>query len=220
MTAIFVAFFLVCHFLIGHAQATDLKNSVIGNPVAGKEKLDEERCLECHDANGHDLSQGAVNKFATLSGQLEGYIVKQVHDFRDGKRRYDFMTMVAKNLSEQDLADIASFFSQQKKRRGDGGSSGENSLANNLFQHGDAARNIIACIQCHGADGQGRIDGNTIYPAIAGQQWSYLEQQLRNWRSGERNNSTGDSADNVMGNAAKLLTDDEITALSHYLAGL
>lgn len=206
-----------------HAQASDIvstkaapisKAGVKGNPLAGKEKLDEERCLECHDENGHDSSQGAVNKFATLSGQLEAYIVKQVHDFRDGKRQYDFMMMMAKNLSEQDLADIASYFGQQNKMHGDGG--GANSQASNLFQFGDATRQIIACTQCHGADGRGRIDGKIIYPAIAGQQWSYLEQQLRNWRSGERKNSV----DNVMGISAKLLTDDEITVLSHYIAGL
>jgi cytochrome c553 len=200
------------------AQTAKTETSIKGNPIAGKEKLDAERCLECHDENGHDLSQGAINKFATLSGQHEGYIIKQVHDFRDEKRKYDFMMMMAKSLSEQDLADIAAFFGQQPKMHGNASdiSSGENSQASNLFNFGDITRNIIACNTCHGKDGQGQINGNSIYPVIAGQQWNYLEQQLRDWRSGERTNSVG----NAMGNTAKLLTDEEIKVLSHYISGL
>ena len=190
--------------------AVDVK----GSAGAGKEKLEAERCLECHDESGHELSQGAVNKFATLSGQLDSYIVKQVHDFRDGKRQYEFMAMMAKSLSEQDLADIAAYFSQQNKMQGDG--SGKNSQAEHLFRDGDASRHIVACTQCHGVDGRGQIVNSISYPAIAGQQWFYLAQQLRDWRSGERKNSIG----NVMGNTAQLLTDEEITVLSHYLFGL
>lgn len=185
-----------------------------GNPVVGKEKLEAERCLECHDSHGHEFSQGAVNKFATLSGQLEGYLVKQVHDFRDGRRKYDFMAMMAKSLDEQDLADIAAYFSVQGAMHGDG--SGQNQQAKSLFESGDASRQIVACIQCHGNRGQGQSVGNVVFPAIAGQQWSYLEQQLRDWRSGERNNSNP----NRMGNVARQLTDEEITVLSHYIAGL
>ena len=194
--------------------AENRNSAVTGDPATGRQKLDAERCLECHDSKGNESSQGAVNKFATLSGQLEIYIVKQVHDFRDGRRQYDFMTMMAKSLTEQDLADIAAFFGHQNPMQGDG--SGQNEHASDLFQNGDANRHIVACVTCHGPQGQGQVAGKVIYPAIAGQQWLYLEQQLRDWRSGERNNSTG----NVMGNTVRLLTDEEIVLLSHYIAGL
>jgi cytochrome c553 len=197
-----------------NAKRPKLELEIKGDPVAGKAKLEAERCLECHDQQGSELSQGAINKFATLSGQQADYIIKQVHDFREGKRRYDFMAMMAKSLTEQDLVDIAAYFGSQPKMQNDKG--GENSRASLLYNAGDATRNIAACTSCHGKNGEGQKSGNIIYPAIAGQQWNYLDQQLRNWRSGERNNSVG----NVMNNAAKLLTDEEIDLLSHYISGL
>ncbi len=185
-----------------------------GDPVAGKIKLEAERCLECHDANGQDSSNGPLNKFATLSGQYPGYIVKQVQDFRHERRHYDFMTMMAGTLSDTDLFDIAAYFGTGKKMQADGGV--DSPVARKLFQNGDPARAVIACVACHGVRGQGAVAANVIYPVIGGQQWSYLEQQLRDWRSGERKNSPG----NVMNGIAKSLTDEELLALSHYIAGL
>lgn len=86
-----------------------------GDPVAGRDKADAERCLECHGAAGvgQGYSNGEQGKFARLSGQQQAYIVKQVEDFRSGKRKHDFMAMMARSISDTDLADIAAYFASQ-----------------------------------------------------------------------------------------------------------
>ena len=168
--------------------------------------------MECHDSSGQNTSKGPLNKFATLSGQLPGYIIKQVQDFKFNRRHYEFMTMMASTLSEVDLADIAAYFGTGSKMHSDEGIASP--LAQKLFQQGDPSRHIIACVSCHGESGKGVSVGAQIYPTIGGQQWSYLEQQLRDWRSGERKNSVG----GVMNSETKALTDEEIVALSHYIA--
>jgi cytochrome c553 len=89
---------------------------------------------------------------------------------------------------------------------------------NNLqdsFQ-GDASRNILACSNCHGIDGKGIASPGQTIPIIGGQEWAYLEKQLRDWRNGERNNSV----DGVMNTSVRQLTDKELRALVDYIAGL
>ena len=102
---------------------------------------------------------------------------------------------------------------------------GSNAPAKKLYQEGDAARQIQACSSCHGADGRGLAAGQPspvaglaveLIPVIGGQDWHYLDQQLRDWRDGERTNS----ADGVMNKVTAKLTDDEIKALNDYISGL
>ena len=181
-----------------------------GDAVAGKFKSENERCQECHGSEGQGDGIGAEGKFAKLAGQSPEYIVKQVQDFRSGARQHDFMSMMAKSIDDADLIDIAAYFGSQKRMQGDG--SGDDKIGKNLFVSGDASRNILPCISCHGVGN----NGTAANPLIAGQQWRYLEKQLLDWRSGERHNS----ADGVMNKVAKLLSDNEITALANYISGL
>jgi cytochrome c553 len=187
-----------------------------GDIEAGKFKSEDNRCQECHgpDGNGLGPASGAAGKFAKLAGQYPDYMVKQIQDFRSGARKNDLMVIMAKSIDDTDAADIAAYFASQKKMQGNG--SGTNQSGKNLFIRGDPARNILPCASCHGADGKG-IDtlGQTI-PVIGGQDWHYLERQLLDWRSGERHNSPG----NIMNSTAKQLTDQEIQALTDYIAGL
>jgi cytochrome c553 len=190
---------------------------IIGDAVAGQVKAESERCLECHGnaGEGHGFSNGADGKFAKLVGQYPEYIVKQVEDFRAGKRRNDFMTMMANSISDTDLADIAAYFASQNKMQPDIEITGDGAIGRNLFINGDATRNIVACISCHGVDGQG-IAGSTVNPIIGGQGQTYLASQLFDWRSGARSNSVG----GVMNMVTKSLTDEEIRSLANYAAGL
>src|SRR4029077_8736073 len=141
-------------------------------------------------------------------------IVKQVRDFRSGGRRHDFMSMIANSVDDADLADIAAYFASQKKMQGDG--TGDNPVGKKLFVNGDAARNILPCISCHGEGGKGIASGNVSYPVIGGQGRLYLEKQLLDWRNGERHND----AVGVMNITTKSLTDAEVQALANYISGL
>lgn len=188
--------------------------SLKGDPVLGREKAESERCIECHgvQGNGPALSNSMEGKFAKLAGQYPDYIVKQIQDFRSGARKHDQMQIMARSVSDEDIRDIAAYFgSQLAMHAPDGKLSG---LGQSLYESGNPARGVVACISCHGVKGQGLAD-RPVAPVIGGQEWHYLDKQLRDWRSGERRNSD----DGVMSLVAKALTDAEIEALATYLAG-
>ncbi|MEO7580580.1 MAG: c-type cytochrome [Massilia sp.] len=184
-----------------------------GDPLAGRDKADAERCLECHGVAGpgQGYSNGSDGKFARLGGQQADYIVKQVLDFRSGRRKHDFMQMMARTLSDEDLRDIAAYFAAEPKMAA--GAAPPANAVHSLYQGGDAARNLAACAGCHGARGEGLAGGG---PALGGQGLHYLEQQLENWRSGTRANSAG----GVMNQMIKPLSDAEIASMAHYLSGM
>jgi len=188
----------------------------VGNPQAGREKADDGRCLECHGVSsaGQGFSMGSEGKFARLGGQYPDYIVKQVQDFRSGRRKHEFMAMMANSINDADLADIAAFFAAEPGMTAGGASAGDSAAAaRQLYQHGDAARKVAACASCHGADGRGLAG---VAPVIGGQGRRYLAQQLEGWRSGERRNSAG----GVMNLQAKPLSDSEIDVLAQYISAM
>src|SRR3569833_2636238 len=76
-----------------------------------------------------------------------------------------------------------------------------------IYSKGDSARNILACVSCHGAAGNSTIAQN---PKIAAQHEAYLLKQLANFKTGERNNA-------VMTPIAKALTDEDMKYISAYL---
>jgi cytochrome c553 len=82
---------------------------VSGNAAAGKSKADT--CGACHGADG----QSAAGNVPILAGQLEGYLVKALKDYRTGKRTNPVMNGMAAPLSEQDLVDISAYYASQAK---------------------------------------------------------------------------------------------------------
>ncbi len=186
-----------------------------GDPVAGREKADSERCLECHGGNGEGqgFSVGADGKFAKLGGQYPEYIIKQIQDFRSGKRRHEFMKMMATGISDADLADIAAYFATlpPMPAAAKPAQSPQHAMAQQLYAQGDPARQLPACVACHGEGGKGTAGAG---PVIGGQGLRYLEQQLHDWRNGSRNNSAG----GVMNQLAAPLSDAEIEALARFVS--
>lgn len=184
-----------------------------GDPIVGKAKADAERCMECHgeDGNGAGHSNGPEGKFAKLAGQSPAYILKQIQDFRSGARKHDQMAIMARSVADEDIVDIAAYFASLPRMRGDG--QGAHPVGQALFEQGDPARGVLACVSCHGAQGKG-LTPLASTPVIGGQEWRYLDKQLRDWRSGDRRNSP----DGVMSQVLKPLTDTEIESLTNYLS--
>ena len=76
-----------------------------------------------------------------------------------------------------------------------------------------------SCVACHGADGAGNAAFNA--PALAGQDASYLERQLNNFRSGLRGTAAGDTYGMQMRGMASILSSDQaVSEVSAYIAGL
>ncbi|MEX8518320.1 MAG: cytochrome c [Leptothrix sp. (in: b-proteobacteria)] len=188
-----------------------------GDATLGKEKADSERCIECHGPQGQGLghSNGPEGKFPKLAGQNPQYLLKQLDNFRTGARQNEWMAVMATNVADADLRDIAAYFASQPRMQGDG--EGGNPAGQALFLQGDASRGIPACASCHGEHGQGSSSpGGLQVPMIGGQEWIYLEKQLLGWRSNWRDNSPG----GVMHAVTRALTDADITALTSHLASL
>jgi len=180
-----------------------------GDPVAGKEK--SQLCQGCHGEHG--LSSEPM--IPHLAGQYARYIAKNLRNFQSGLRVHQIMSAMAATISDEDLDDIAAYFSSQPKMKGNG--PGPNSdLGRDLFLNGDMKRNIVACINCHGVNGKGVTASNPVFPVIGGQQAGYLRGQLLNWKNGERTNSPG----GIMNIIAQRLTTAEIDSLASYISGL
>ena len=185
-----------------------------GDAEAGKTK--SLVCAACHGTDGNS----AIPMNPKLAGQHQGYLVKQLQEFKlasqtggkDG-RNNAIMNGQAMMLSEQDMYDISAYFSSQQLKIG---SAPEDVIAQGeaLYRGGDAKRGITACIACHSGDGKGmNLAG---FPAIGGQHASYTKTQLEMFRSGNRNNDLN----GMMRGIAVKLTDNDISILSQYLEGL
>jgi cytochrome c553 len=77
-----------------------------GDPLLGREKAESERCIECHGVDG----KGVAGRFPALAGRDPAYILNQIRDFRTGARKDDQMGIVARNIADGDMADIAAYF--------------------------------------------------------------------------------------------------------------
>lgn len=186
-----------------------------GDAEAGREKADAERCVECHGVEGHGVAHAGASateaRFPKLAGQRPEYLLKQLRDFKSGARKDDLMLVAVRNVEEADLRDIVAWFASRPGMQGEE-TKADSTAGRTLYAQGDSARGIPACVSCHGDNGRGGAPAGPLAPVIGGQGWRYLEQQLLQWRSGWRKN------DAAMKEAARHLSDADISALADYLA--
>ena len=180
---------------------------VPGDPVAGKSK--SQLCQGCHGEDGNS----ADTDIPKLAGQYAKYIAKQLRNYQSGTRTHAIMSSMAATINDRDLADISAHFATQPKMKGIGA---ENPVAMNLFLHGDKSRKLLACVNCHGANGKGLTPNTSMFPVIGGQYKDYLRAQLLSFRKGYRTNSPN----GIMNLVTKSMTDEEIEALAGYVSGL
>ncbi len=164
-------------------------------------------CSACHTNDG---SRGSPAN-PILQGQHPEYLVKQLTEFKAGKRVNAIMTGMASALSEDDMKNVAAFYASKQAKPGFAKNKDLVTLGEKIYRGGIADRSIPACAGCHSPTGAG-IPAQ--YPRLAGQHADYTEAQLVAYRGGVRNNSI-----QMTGVAAKL-NDKEIKAVSDYIAGL
>jgi cytochrome c553 len=87
---------------------------VVGNPKAAAGKI--EMCIGCHGIPEYKGSFPEVYRVPMIGGQSAKYIESALNAYRKGDRKHPSMNGIAKSLSDQDIADVAAFYSQQQKK--------------------------------------------------------------------------------------------------------
>ena len=167
-------------------------------------------CAPCHGA-GTAATQPAPN-FPRLDGQHAAYLDKQLREYKSGKRKSAIMAPIIAALKKQQISGMAKHFASQTPARGAGQNAQLAAAGKVLYEEGNRARGVPGCVGCHLPDGA----GNERYPRLAGQSPAYIAQQLMEFKSGARSNDRA----RVMRALAGRLTDEDITAVAEYLAGL
>ena len=164
-------------------------------------------CVACHTNDG---SRG-VPTYPILQGQHFDYLVKQLTEFKSGKRDNAIMKGMAATLSDADVRNVAAFYESKSAKPGSATSKDTIEQAKEIWKGGIASKQVPACAGCHGPTGAG-IPAQ--YPRLSGQWAPYTQSQLELFRSGKRANSPQMEA------IASRLSDSEIKALADYMAGL
>jgi cytochrome c553 len=164
-------------------------------------------CAACHGADGNS----AIAANPKLSQQHPEYLVKQLQEFKSGKRNNAVMKGFASMLSDDDMKNIAYWVASKPAKAGFAKDKDLVTLGERIYRGGIADRNIAACAGCHSPNGAG-IPAQ--YPRLSGQHADYTVAQLNTFRDGSRANST------QMTQVAAKLNDKEIKAVADYIAGL
>ena len=164
-------------------------------------------CAACHGADGNSGSPANPK----LAQQHPDYIVKQLQEFKSGKRANAIMSGMVAALSDDDMKNIAAYVGSKKAQTNFAKDKDLVVLGERIYRGGIADRQIPACSGCHSPTGAG-IPAQ--YPRLSGQHAEYTAAQLTGFRDGTRLNNA------VMSGVAAKLNDREIKAVSDYIAGL
>ena len=178
-----------------------------GEPAPKVMELIESRCALCHGRAGDSVSP----IYPRLAAQHPDYLSKQLKDFRDGRRKSDTMSEMAKDLSDENIAALAAWFSSRASTARRVGDTELAAVGKYIFVKGNNFSGVPSCASCHGANGA----GTQHLPRLAGQHPGYLETQLKDFSQRERSNDNA-----VMHSVASKLTELEIRAVVTYIGGL
>ncbi len=192
--------------LVAAAAAEEAKPAAKPDLAKGQAKSTEV-CAACHTNDG---SRGSPAN-PILQGQHPEYLVKQLTEFKAGKRDNAIMKGMASTLTDDDMRNVAAFYAGKQAKPGFAKNKDLVTLGEKIYRGGLADRSVPACAGCHSPNGVG-IPAQ--YPRLAGQHADYTEAQLVAFRGGVRKNSP-----QMTGVAAKM-SDREIKAVADYIAGL
>lgn len=181
-------------------------NAFAADAAAGKAK--SATCAGCHGVTG--VSPNA--QWPNLAGQSARYLASQLRAFKSKARNNAQMAAMVAGLTETDMDNLAAYYAAQTP--GTNVAKGDVSVGEKLYRGGDAARQLPACMSCHGPGGQGMPSAG--YPAVAGQHAAYSQAQLAAFKSGERAGGTA----NMMNTISAKLSEADMKAVSEYMAGL
>jgi cytochrome c553 len=169
-------------------------------------------CAACHGAKGEGIDNPY---FPRLAGKPAGYLYNQLVAFKNGQRHYPPMTYLLEYLPESYLQAMAEHFAAQRPPFPPTAvpDVSKDMLAHGelLVRQGDAAREIPACVKCHGSTLTGM---EPAIPSLLGLRPAYISAQLGAWRYGTRTAKEPDCMQIVAGH----LTEDDVKAVAAYLS--
>lgn len=202
-----------------HAMLCAFAGPTAAAPDAAAGRAKAAACGACHGADGNSVAP----EWPRLAGQVPQYLTKQLRDFKAGRRNDQTMGPMAQSLREQDIEDLAAYFSTQKIQAGAGRAEAQ-APGREIYEKGRHRPKVLACIGCHGPAGAGNRDwGKTmavpptmLAPALGGQQAGYVLKQLKAYQRGERANDVGQ----VMRGIVAQLSEADMAAVAEYAAAL
>jgi cytochrome c553 len=189
----------------------------VGDGAAGATKA--ATCTACHGLNGNSVNP----EWPVLAGQNANYLRDQIHRFRDGKRVNALMMPMVQSLTDQDVEDLAAFFSTQTPT-GNEADPSYWKAGEKLYRGGDTAHSIPACMACHGPMGRGNPAAG--FPALQAQHAVYTVKQLSDYASDVRYNKTADGKSQAGPNASMMmviasrLSAEQRRDLASYMQGM
>lgn len=193
-----------------------------GDIHVGKEKA--AACASCHGEDGNSL----VGTFPKLAQQHASYLTKELHAFKNGTRKNPMMSAMAMSLTDDDINDIAAYYAGQRISHNalpvpdadddepvvDNAKSVQTLITqgSDLYRNGDLAREVSACVACHGPTGEGNKPA--AFPSLKSQHADYLIKALTDFKSGARSNNP----ENMMHMIAKKMSPEEIKAVAYRIS--
>lgn len=174
-------------------------------------KLKAVRCGACHGPEGNSVNP----QWPSIAGQHAPYIVRQLQAFQNGERTNILMTSQAMTLTEQDMKDVAVFFSAQPAAAKAVADPALVEKGQALYRGGHKETGAAACLTCHGPTGRG--NPAAAYPLLRGQHATYIAATLREYATDTRKS---DGTTKIMRDIAKRLSEDDIVAVAAYVQGL
>lgn len=160
-----------------------------GDLIAGRALAGQ--CRTCHGLDGFARIPIAPH----IGGEPATYLAAQLQAFRDGRREHEMMNVVARILTDKNIADVSEWYA---------------SHATTAVLTADAAQAPLACTGCHGLDGISLVHDA---PNLAGETNIYIATQLKAFRTGKREHE-------IMSPIARELTDDDIREFSDWFAAV
>lgn len=163
-------------------------------------------CAGCHGEAG----KGANPLFPKLAGQHAKFLSKQLRFFKDQSRDVPAMNAIAATLSDEDIASLSDYFSQQQPEpeAGEGSAEGEQ-----IFRNGIAGKKVPACVACHGPSAEGNAPAGI--PLLKGQYAAYTVKALNDYAAGARGEAKAPMRD-----IAARLRETEMKSVAAYIATL
>jgi cytochrome c553 len=203
---------------LGFSAGSAIAAEMHGDATAGSTKAAV--CTACHGLNGNSTSPDTG---PVIAGQNAVYIRDQVARIKAGKRNAPLMQPIVQDLTEQDIADLAAYFSTQTPT-GNEADPSYWKAGRDLYRAGDASRGVPACMSCHGPVGRGTPAAG--FPALQAQYAVYTMKQLDGYAGDTRYTKDADGKAQAGPNAAMMatiasrLTAEDRRNVASYIQGL